>query len=242
MKCIISCEHASKIVPRKYRHIFLGQERVLESHQAYDPGAADLARKLSVRLKAPVYLGSITRLLIDLNRSPTNRKTLNTSYSRDLPDGEREYLFCKYYLPYRETVEREIARFAAKGKSVLHISVHSFSPIKDGKVRKADIGLLYDSARESEKIICGYLASILQEQTQKLRVRKNYPYQGKTDGFTSFMRKKYPAEVYAGIEIEINQALLIHGNEKMKQMEGVLGKTFSTIVKRKDFSDIAKLI
>jgi len=240
MKCIISCEHASNRVPRQYIHAFAGKEKVLVSHQAYDPGAAVLARKLAGGINASVYLGTITRLLIDLNRSPANRKTLYTSYSRELKHGDRELLFCKYYLPYRTSVEREINRLTAKDRPVLHISVHSFSPVKGGRVRKADIGLLYDPARRNEKLICAYLASMLQEETGMLRVRKNYPYQGKTDGFTSFMRKKISAKLYAGIEIEINQALLSPGNKTKRKMEQLLEEGIRNILKRPDFSGLAK--
>lgn len=242
MKCIISCEHASNRVPRQYTHIFAGKEKVLASHQAYDPGAAAIARKLAVSVQASVYLGSVTRLLIDLNRSPANRKTLYTPYSRELHNSDREQLFRKYYLPYRESVEREINRFTAKVKPVLHISVHSFSPVKDGRVRKADIGLLYDPARRNEKKICTYLASMLQEETGMLQVRRNYPYQGKTDGFTSFMRKKLPAKLYAGIEIEINQVLLSPGNKKKRKMEQLLEEGIRKILNQKDFSGLVKIL
>jgi len=242
MKCVISCEHASNRVPPQYTHVFAGREKVLASHQAYDPGAASLARRLAGRVQASLYLGSVTRLLIDLNRSPSNRKTLYTPYSRELQHSDRELLFCKYYLPYRETVAREISRFAAKTKPVLHISVHSFSPVKGGRVRKADIGLLYDPARRNEKKICAYLASLLQKEKGVLRVRRNYPYQGKTDGFTSFMRKKLPAKLYAGIEIEINQALLSPGNKKKRKMEQLLEEGIRNILKRPDFSGLVKIL
>jgi hypothetical protein len=33
----------------------------------------------------------------------------------------------------------------------------------------------------------------------------NYPYQGKADGFTTTLRRKWPADSYVGIEIEVNQ-------------------------------------
>ena len=40
----------------------------LERHIAWDIGAADLARRLSARLDAPLFLSGASRLLIDLNR------------------------------------------------------------------------------------------------------------------------------------------------------------------------------
>ena len=194
-----------------------------------------MARRLGKNCRASVHLGSISRLLIDLNRSPTNRKTLYTPYSRKLQQDERELLLQKYYEPYRKKVTEEIDRVIWRGKSVLHISLHSFSPIKSGKMRKADIGLLYDPARWAEKHICSFLAKLLQDKTASLRVRRNYPYLGKTDGFTAFLRKKYPGNLYAGIEIEINQALLSASNEKKRKAQDIIADGIKTILKYQDF-------
>jgi len=41
-----------------------------------------------------------------------------------------------------------------------------------------------------------------------LRLRRNYPYQGRGDGLTASLRKRYPDETYVGIELEVNQGLV----------------------------------
>ena len=107
--------------------------------------------------------------------------------------------------------------------------------MKSGKVRKADIGLLYDPARKIEKDISSFLAELLHENVMSLRVRRNYPYLGKSDGFTSFMRRKYSATLYAGIEIEMNQALLLKNGKKKKTVE-VLTAGLKNILKMREFS------
>lgn len=223
MKCVISCEHASNKVPGPYAHLFQGHGNVLTSHQAYDLGAAKFARNLAGELLTPVYLGAITRLLVDLNRSPANKKSLFTQYSRKLEQADRKQLLKKYYQPYRTRVKKAVNETIDQGQPVLHISVHSFAPVKRGKVRKADIGLLYDPARKTEKDICALLVNLLKREVMALRVRRNYPYLGKTDGFTSYMRRKYEANLYSGIEIEINQAFLLKNNfKKRKTIEVVV--------------------
>ena len=241
MECIISCEHASNRMPPRFAHLFKGKEEVLSSHQAYDPGAANLARRLARRLESSAYLGSISRLLIDLNRSPSNRKSLYSAYSRKLRQNDRELLLNRYYLPYRKKVEGAIAGIIGKGEPVLHIAVHSFAPVKNGKMRKADIGLLYDPALKCEKDVCAFLGEYLQEKMGSLHVRKNYPYLGKTDGFTSFLRKKYSAKLYAGIEIEINQTLLSKNGIKKKKTEDVLTGGVINILKLQDFHQFKNL-
>jgi len=239
MKCIISCEHGSNRVPPRFSHIFKGKERVLSSHQAYDPGTVKLARRLAKQFHAPVYLGAISRLLIDLNRSPSNRKSLYSQYSRMLEQNDRDLLLKKYYYPYRENIENAVGEIIDKGMPVLHISLHSFAPVKKGKARKADIGLLYDPARKCEKDLCALIVGILKGALVGIRVRRNYPYLGKTDGFTSYLRKKYSAKLYAGIEIEINQALLLKNGNKKKKMVNLLEEGFSKILQANEFSKLS---
>jgi len=240
MECIISCEHASNRVPQSFAHVFNGREKVLSSHQAYDPGAAKLARCLAKKIQAPLHLGGISRLLIDLNRSPTNRKTLFSSYSKNLVQSDRQKLLENYYLPYRQKVEADAERIIRKGRPVLHISIHSFAPVKGGKVRVADIGLLYDPVRRYEKAMCVFLVKLLQEKVETLRVRRNYPYLGKTDGFTSFLRRKYPAKLYAGIEIELNQSLLFDSDGMKRKSMETLATGFRSIMQYSEFSQLAE--
>lgn len=235
MKCLISCEHASNRVPELFAHLFRGQEKVLSSHQAYDPGAAEFASKLAGVLPAPIYRGSITRLLVDLNRSPANKKSLFTQYSRRLEQADREQLLKKYYQPYRAKVEKAVNETIDQGEPVLHISVHSFTPVKRGKVRKADIGLLYDPARKAEKHVCALLVNLLKREVLALRVRRNYPYLGKTDGFTSYMRRQYAANLYTGIEIEMNQAFLLKNSLKKRKTIEVLAEGLREILKREGY-------
>jgi hypothetical protein len=45
----------------------------------------------------------------------------------------------------------------------------------------------------------------------ELRVRYNYPYRGNTDGLGTWLRNRHPASRYLGIEIEINQRLVVTG-------------------------------
>ena len=242
MECIISCEHASNRVPQQFAHLFQDKKEILSLHQAYDHGAATLSKRLAKSFKSSAYQGSITRLLIDLNRSPSNRKSLYSKYSKKLDINARELLLKKYYFPYREKVEGAVAGIIKNGQPVLHISVHSFTPAKNGKLRKADIGILYDPARKCEKDICAFLVKFLQIKMISLRVRKNYPYLGKTDGFTSFLRKQHPAYSYAGIEIEINQNLLIKNENKKMKIEDLLTEGIKIILQLQEFHQVENLL
>jgi hypothetical protein len=42
-------------------------------------------------------------------------------------------------------------------------------------------------------------------------VKMNQPYKGTDDGFTTYLRKKFDPEHYAGIELEVNQKYFFEG-------------------------------
>ena len=91
---------------------------------------------------------------------------------------------------------------------ILHLSIHSFTPELNGEIRNADLGILYDPSRKEESALAKKIQKNLILIAPDLRVRKNYPYQGKNDGHTTALRKIFPPEKYIGFEIEMNQAYL----------------------------------
>jgi len=199
---LFTAEHASNAVPARYRAVAERAGAALDTHRGYDPGTAELARRLARAFQAPLVLGRYSRLLIELNRS-LHHPRLWSEFSRSLPPGQKRELIADYYQPYRDEVAGHIQRLARHG-CVLHISVHSFTPELEGQVRTADIGLLYDPARRAEAAFCARWKEVLQEGGH-LRVRRNYPYLGKADGLVTHLRRVFPEPVYVGVELEVNQ-------------------------------------
>jgi predicted N-formylglutamate amidohydrolase len=201
---IISCEHAVNHIPKAYRHLFTNATNALESHLAFDYGAHEVAQQWSQTLQCPLVEASVSRLLIDHNRSLHHRHCFS-AYSKSLIQADRQSIIDQYYKPYRQKVETLIAEKMQQGIPVIHLSIHSFTPIWNGILRNADIGLLYDSRRKHEKS----LAQALQIDITKsspYKVRMNYPYRGMSDGFVSALRKTYTEPDYLGFEIEMNDA------------------------------------
>ena len=212
---VLSCEHAGNRVPARYRHLFQDSPGVLETHRAYDLGVYPMARMLARRLDCPLFAFFTTRLLIDANRSVGHRNLLS-EYSRELPVLEKQHLIRAYYQLYRKKVTEAVERPLAEGREVLHVSLHSFAPVVNGRPRNADIGVLYDSKRPAEI----HLAELLQAQlaaSTGLRVRRNYPYRGAADGFVTSLRRRFMEKVYSGLEIELNQRLLEKGPAGMSR-------------------------
>lgn len=201
---LLSCEHASQRVPARARAAFEQMDKVLESHRGWDIGALSVARELSKRLKAPLSEGRWSRLLIELNRSEHHPK-LFSEITRNLPHAEKAYWIENYYRPYRSKVQESVRQLMSKHGSVLHLSIHSFTPVFEGQERPMDLGLLYSTKRRPEKEFCRQLADNLR-RSSALRVRCNAPYRGDADGLTTWLRKQFD-ERYLGIEIEWNQKL-----------------------------------
>jgi predicted N-formylglutamate amidohydrolase len=202
----LSCEHATNAVPPNYRHVFHQHESLLETHRAIDLGSEAIIRQLSQTFGCEYITASVTRLLIDCNRS-LSHATCFSEFSKSLSTAEKQQLIDKYYLPYRQKTEDMIKHHIDKGHQVLHLSIHTFTPILNGIPRNTGIGLLYDPKHHGEKEVVRQLHGILSQQTD-YRIRLNYPYRGNTDSFTTYLRKRYPQTDYLGIELEVNQALV----------------------------------
>lgn len=223
---ILTCEHGGNAIPPRYREIFQGQEEVLGSHKGWDIGALPLAKLLSKSLDVPLYYATTSRLLVELNRS-LHHPNLFSSFTRPLSSSEKNYILEHYYNPYRAKVETSIRKGILQQGQVLHISVHSFTPVFENTIRNADIGLLYDPATR-EKAFC----KAWKEQitaVSRMKARFNYPYKGTADGFTTYLRKRFP-QGYRGIELEINQQLLFE-NASIKSVGQVLTTSLKPILK-----------
>ena len=204
---LITCEHGGNRVPPEYRARFAALGPALASHRGFDAGALVMARDLARSFGAPLIHSTITRLLIDLNRSSHHRNLCSEALTPLAPD-ERARIVHRWHNPYWKAVDGQIRAAVASGMRAVHVSSHSFTPILDGEVRTADIGLLYDPVRPGEADLARLWQQELQELAPSLRVRRNYPYRGKNDGLTTHLRREFPASKYVGIELEVNQALM----------------------------------
>lgn len=204
VSALITCEHASNRVPVRWTALFAGREALLESHRGWDPGARELARALARRLDAPLLAGRVTRLLIDLNRSAGHPQRFS-ELTRGLPRVERERIERRWWLPHWQAYRRLLDERPGR---VIHLACHSFTPELDGRVRKTDIGLLYDPQRLAERAFCRTLRQGIAMRLPELRVRMNDPYRGTANGIGQQHRRLYGPERLVSIELEISQRLV----------------------------------
>ena len=214
---LITCEHGGRRVPEPYRALFAPHAALLRTHRGWDIGALRVARVLATELTAPLVAATVTRLLVDLNRSPGHR-TLHSEVTRDLPAQELARIVEAHYRPHRQCVEEVVDGAVHAGRRAVHIASHSFTPVLGGQVRTADVGLLYDPKRAEEADLASRWLEQLKRLRPDLRLRRNYPYLGDSDGLARTLRRRHAGPAYAGIELEVNQALLHHRGAAADQL------------------------
>lgn len=229
---IVTCEHGGTNVPREYVHLFTGRKKLLNSHKSYDRGAIELAKVIAGGFDARLYCSTTTRLLVDLNRSEGHPK-LFSAISRKLDRRDRHLVLERYYRPYRNSIESFIAGEIITGKTVLHFAVHTFTPVLNGVRRRTDIGLLYDPSRTKERAICISLQKAL-TLNNRLTVRRNYPYLGRTDGLVTYFRKRFSGDRYIGMELEINQKYVTGDKTAWKELKFRIIKALTSVIASTD--------
>ncbi len=210
LQLLVTCEHASPAVPKELADLGLPRA-VLLSHRGFDPGALGIAEAIARTFAVPLHRGQWSRLVADLNRSEDHARVVAERVDGRLVPGNQldaaalAQRLRMYWRPYRQKAGTAITA-AARSTGVLHLSVHSFTPKLGGVERRNDIGLLCDPQRPLEVAFCASLKTQL--VARGLSVRRNFPYFGNTDGFTTHLRARLPVRSYLGIEIECNQRLV----------------------------------
>ncbi len=229
LSLVISCEHGGNEIPAEYASLFATTKakRALASHRGYDPGALATANEFA-SLASLTCTSTVSRLLVDLNRSPDHPRVFS-EFTSSLSQIDRERLLASEYSPYRTSVTERIREFVESGNRVIHIGVHSFTPVFDGKPRGIDIGWLYDPKRSNEKKFCDRWLHEMAKEMPTLRLRRNAPYKGTSDGFTTTLRSEFTNDQYVGIELELSQGFA-RNEQRLAPIVKILKQTLERIL------------
>lgn len=205
---VLTCEHASKRVPREYRSLGLTREQ-LADHIGWDIGAREVQKILATELRAPAVWSRVSRLLVDANRLPHE-----ASLVPEISDGvvipgnahvskaERARRLARFHEPYHARVDAALRRATRRAPDRVHLlSLHSFTPEMQGKKRNFDIGVLFDAHEGLARAFGRALGK------QGFRVRYNAPYSGYA-GLIYAPKRHGEAHGVPYVELEINNALI----------------------------------
>ncbi len=204
----LTCEHASNRIPRRLGSLGL-DAAPLQSHIAWDIGAAAVARGLSERLDATLVVQNYSRLVIDSNRRPEAPDSIptvseNTEIpgNRDLHPAQARARVDEILAPYHDAITRDLDARRHAGRASVLLAVHSFTPVYDGNARPWHVGVLYNRDARLPHIMLDLLAG-----ADHLVVGDNQPYQiGDLTDYT--IPAHGEARGIAHVELEIRQDLI----------------------------------
>lgn len=170
---VVLCDHAGQALPRALGNLGLTAAE-LESHIAWDIGAAGVARRLAHELDAPLFLQRYSRLVIDCNRPLTAPDSIpvqsggiaipgNEGLTSLQAEARAEAIFGPYHA--------RISDLLAQRSHYLLVTVHSFTPELYGQRRPFHAGVLY----EQDTRLAAPLLSLLRDEPG-LIVGDNEPY------------------------------------------------------------------
>lgn len=201
---VLVCEHASAHIPDRFDGLGLSPE-ARRSHIAWDPGALAVAEAMSDSLDAVLVAGRVSRLVYDCNRPPeapdampARSETFDIPGNADLSPEARAARVHAYYVPFRQTLARQIA---AKPDPVL-VTIHSFTPVFHGQPRSEEIGIVHDSDRRLADAVLDAAAG-----QDKFQVARNAPY-GPEHGVTHTLREHALRAGHRNVMIELRNDLI----------------------------------
>jgi predicted N-formylglutamate amidohydrolase len=168
---IVSCEHAGKLVPSAWNDLGLSAD-YFQTHYSHDIGAGSVADRLGELLDVCVISAKYSRLFYDINRQPRSWDSIRPDMggipvpgNQAVSDEERTG---------RDRISREpfdnaVLRHLQTGDVL--IAIHSFSPVYDGNVRKAEIGVM----RDNDCLTCRAVLDALKDNGDFV-VGDNEPY------------------------------------------------------------------
>lgn len=174
---VLICDHASNHIPAEYDRLGVA-EADLQRHIAWDVGAAAVTRGLAQALGAPAFLGTYSRLLVDLNRpfgclSSMPERSEATSIPGNVELTEAEFLRRKELVfdPFHDRIAARLDAREAAGLKTRIVAIHSFTPVYLGVARPWHVGILFD---RSEDFANATMAALAEDPT--LVVGANVPY------------------------------------------------------------------
>ena len=225
---VVVCEHASNRVPLRLGNLGLS-DKDLETHVAWDPGAASLARKLSDAFDAPFVEARFSRLVYDCNRPPEAPSAMPADTevcpipgNANISDAERAARAQEIYEPFHEAVSKTLQRQRSAGRTPILVTVHSFTPVFHGKTRDVEIGLLHG---QDNHLVAAMMETI---KDASYDCRATEPY-GPKDGVLHSIEKHLADGPMPYVMIEVRNDLLAT-DDGMSDIFALLSQSISHAV------------
>ncbi len=200
---VLVADHARRDLPSDYGDLGLPASE-FDRHIAYDIGVEAVIRALAARLAVPAVFAGFSRLLIDPNRGEDDPTLIRQLYDGTIVPAnyplalqERERRLALFYRPYHDAVAKTVALVARESRAAPFIfSIHSFTPVMQGRARPWHAGVLWDRDDRVAKPLIDLLAT-----DPLLTVGDNEPYDGALKGDTMYRHAIVHGFAHALLEI-----------------------------------------
>ncbi len=202
------CDHAGRRLPRALGSLGLSPAE-LETHIAWDLGAASVARRLAEALDGRLVEQRYSRLAIDCNRPLGVADSIVATSggilvpgNAPLAPGEADRRARAIFHPYHDQIRSELDRRHTEGRPTVLVAMHSFTPSLWGADRPWHAGILYRDGRLAAPVLH------LLRQERGLVIGDNEPYSaGELTDFTIVEHGERRGIPH--VEIEIRQDLIL---------------------------------
>jgi predicted N-formylglutamate amidohydrolase len=174
---VITCDHAGRLIPQRLGTLGVSADE-LETHVAWDIGAAGVAERLGAALGGFVILQTYSRLVIDCNRPLHVESSIATTSeyttvpgNQGISRAEAELRAQAIFLPYHRRIDLELERQKREGRETVFVAMHSFTPRFKGVDRAWHAGVLYGKDARLGRAVLELL-----RQEGHLIVGDNEPY------------------------------------------------------------------
>jgi predicted N-formylglutamate amidohydrolase len=205
---LLTCDHASNAIPRALGWLGLAPQQVGQ-HIGWDIGAAAVTRLLAPALDAPAVLSGYSRLVIDCNRDPGDLSSIaevsdgvavpgNLGLSKRARIQRRAACFD----PFHGAIQARIDTLLAARIVPALLSIHSFTPVMNGRDRPWHVGILWD---KDGRIALPLLAALRGDGA--ITVGDNEPYSAREPtGYT--VRHHAASRGLPHVAVELRQDLI----------------------------------
>jgi predicted N-formylglutamate amidohydrolase len=225
---LIVCEHASNRIPAGLDNLGLSDE-VVQSHVAWDPGALGVAQALLAALPGALVEGAVSRLVYDCNRPPDAPSAIPAQSeiyaiagNAGLSQADRDLRTEQVYRPFARAITEQIE--AHRDTLQLMVTVHSFTPVFNGRERAVEIGILHGEDPSFAQAMMAHRPT-----GAAYDIRLNEPYDA-SDGVAHTLDVQGARHGLANVMIEIRNDL-IRSPEQQNRMGAFLAGWIETTLR-----------
>jgi predicted N-formylglutamate amidohydrolase len=205
---VIICDHGGRALPRSLGSLGLSAAE-LQTHIAWDIGAAAVARRLGSLLNATVIWQPYSRLIIDCNRPLDAADSIVTQSERSAIPGnhalgraDADARAQQIFSPYHDQIRGELDRRENRGSFCILVALHSFTPVFQDVARPWHVGILFNRDPRLSEILLRELRN-----EAELVVGCNEPYAASDLTDYSLVRHGEQRGIPC-VELEIRQDLI----------------------------------